>query len=158
MKINKLKCNGEIAKLKNKGYTHTTSKMTYNSKSDSDFNKSKLECEQGTQYFYKSKTSPTSDCNPLDKKYTDKGYTMTLDVERYRKAKNKGTYDVAYYLCKSDNKNHYFYKTKGVVTVDPVVVTPGGRYRDCTGGPYNKGCTDTEGIIRKVQCFCQNCS
>jgi hypothetical protein len=35
--------------------------------------------------------------------------------------------------------------------VDPVVITPGGRYSDCTGKTYSKGCTDTEGIIRKVQ-------
>jgi hypothetical protein len=83
---------------------------------------------------------------------------MTLDVERYRKAKNKGTYDVAYYLCKSDNKNHYFYKTKSVVPVDPDDddITPGPSpgpisYRDCTGGPYTIGCKDTDDVIEKVQ-------
>ena len=97
-------------------------------------------------------------CKELDKKYTDKGYVMTLDVERYRKAKNKGTYDVAYYLCKSDNKNHYFYKTKSVVPVDPDDddITPGPSpdpisYRDCTGGPYTIGCKDTDDVIEKVQ-------
>jgi hypothetical protein len=97
-------------------------------------------------------------CKELDKKYTDKGYVMTLDVERYRKAKNKGTYDVAYYLCKSDNKNHYFYKTKSVVPVDPDDddITPRPSpgpisYRDCTGGPYTIGCKDTDDVIEKVQ-------
>jgi hypothetical protein len=97
-------------------------------------------------------------CKEIDKKYTDKGYVMTLDVERYRKAKNKGTYDVAYYLCKSDNKNHYFYKTKSVVPVDPDDddITPGPSpdpisYRDCTGGPYTIGCKDTDDVIEKVQ-------
>ena len=112
--------------------------------------------KKGHQIREKSEAKK-DDCKPLDKKYTDKGYTMTLDVERYRKAKNKGTYDVAYYLCKSDNKNHYFYKTKSVVPVDPDDdddITPSPNpisYRDCTGGPYTIGCKDTDDVIEKVQ-------
>jgi len=60
-------------------------------------------------------------------------------------------FDKNEYTCKANNKIIYFVKKKTTTTPDPVVITPGGRYRDCTGGSYSKGCTDTEGIIKKVQ-------
>lgn len=60
-------------------------------------------------------------------------------------------FDKNEYTCKANNKIIYFVKKKTTSTPDPVVITPGGRYSDCTGGPYGKGCMDTEGIIKKVQ-------
>ena len=47
-------------------------------------------------------------CKKIDKKYIDKDYDMTLDVEVFRRAKNKGIYYTAYYDCKTDGKKHYF--------------------------------------------------
>ena len=100
--------------------------------------------------------SVTNNCNETDKKYIDKDYTMTFDVEKFRKAKNKGTYYTAYYDCKSDGKKHYFYKLKGDtssnngnenITPSPDPIS----YRDCTGGPYTIGCKDSDDVIEKVQ-------
>ena len=95
---------------------------------------------------------PTYDkCTTDIKQITDQGYTRVK--QEYYSTLSTGTYDKQTYICKANNKNSYFAKKKTDTTpvVDPVVVTPGGKYRDCTGGPYSKGCTDTEGIIRKVQ-------
>jgi hypothetical protein len=98
------------------------------------------------------------DCKTLDKKYTDKGYTITFDVEVFRRAKNKGIYYTAYYDCKNDGKKHYFYKLKGTTPPDPDDddIIPGPSpdptsYRDCTGGPYTIGCKSTDGVIEQVQ-------
>ena len=58
MKIKKMKCNADIARYKSAGFTHTTSKMTYNSKPVAQYDKKLLDCEQGFQYFFKNKTAP----------------------------------------------------------------------------------------------------
>jgi hypothetical protein len=102
-------------------------------------------------------SSNCKSCKEIDKKYIDKDYDMTLDVEVFRRAKNKGIYYTAYYDCKVDGKKHYFYKLKGDTSsnTDDENTTPSPEptsYRDCTaGGSYTIGCTDTEGIIKKVQ-------
>ena len=103
------------------------------------------------------KTVP-KDCRESDKKYIDKDYDMTLDVEVFRRAKNKGIYYTAYYDCKNDGKKHYFYKLKGTTPPDPDDddIIPGPSpdptsYRDCTGGPYTIGCKSTDGVIEQVQ-------
>jgi hypothetical protein len=155
IKIPDINCNSETTKLKSENWILAVNVIEYNAKNNSDFDKTKLECQSGTRYFYKSKSVTTSDCNPIDKKYTDKGYTMTIDVEEYRKVKNKGTYYTAYYDCKTDGKKHYFYKLKGT-TPDPededITPSPGPTsYEDCTGGPYHVGCKSTDGVIGQVQ-------
>jgi hypothetical protein len=93
-----------------------------------------------------------SNCTTQDKERTDNGFTKT-DKVTYDRAKSKtDKYETDYFWCDSEGKHHLFFKSKTTPTTDDtVVITPGGRYRDCTGGPYSKGCTDTEGIIRKVQ-------
>lgn len=95
---------------------------------------------------------PTGDCATQDKEKIDLGYKKA-DKATYDKAKPKtDKYETDYFWCKPEGKHHLFFKSKTTPTTDdPVVITPGGRYSDCTGGPYSKGCTDTEGIIRKVQ-------
>ena len=92
------------------------------------------------------------DCKTQDKEKIDLGYKKT-DKVTYDRAKSKtDQYDTDYFWCKPEGKHHLFIKSKSIVTPDDtVVITPGGRYSDCTGGPYSKGCTDTEGVIRKVQ-------
>lgn len=96
--------------------------------------------------------SKKDDCSTKDKERTDNGFTKT-DKVTYDRAKSKtDKYETDYFWCDSEGKHHLFFKSKTTPTTDDtVVITPGGRYSDCTGGPYSKGCTDTEGIIRKVQ-------
>jgi hypothetical protein len=98
-------------------------------------------------------TSPTNNCSDVDKKYVDQGYVMTLDVDRYRKAKNKGTYEVDFKFCVSDNKNHYYYKPEvNTGTVPPPNQTPSTGYSNCKNGPYKKGCKGSS-IATVQQCL-----
>ena len=108
-----------------------------------EFVKKKQEDKSNTKYEFK-----TLDCKTAGKKYfykVKKVTTVLTDEQKQQKAEDCG------------HSNWVDYKNSGwkcdgpKPVVDPVVITPGGRYRDCTGGSYSKGCTDTEGIIRKVQ-------
>lgn len=103
-----------------------------------------------------TQTPTTNNCSDVDKKYTDQGYVMTLDVERYRKAKNKGTYEVDFKFCASDNKNHYYYKPKvNAGTVPPPNQTSPTGYSECGNGTYKKGCKGNP--IKEVQqCLINN--
>ena len=95
--------------------------------------------------------TPTSDCKTQDKEKIDLGYKK-VDKATYDSVKSKtDQYDTDYFWCKPEGKHHLFIKSKSVVTTDDTVIPTGGRYRDCTGGSYGKGCMDTEGIIKKVQ-------
>jgi hypothetical protein len=55
--INDMQCNAKITQLKANGWTHTTNGVVYNAKSSSNFDKKKIQCAKGEQYFYKSKTT-----------------------------------------------------------------------------------------------------
>ena len=57
--INDMQCNAKITQLKANGWTHTTNGVEYNAKSASNFDKKKIQCAKGEQYFYKSKTTPS---------------------------------------------------------------------------------------------------
>ena len=108
-----------------------------------EFVKKKQEDKSNTKYEFK-----TLDCKTAGKKYfykVKKVTTVLTDEQKQQKAEDCG------------HSNWVDYKNSGwkcdgpTPVVDPIVITPGGRYRDCTGGSYSKGCMDTEGIIKKVQ-------
>jgi hypothetical protein len=94
-------------------------------------------CQDGigsNQRYYRKKKTVTPTLTPEEKlKRAKKCGHSTWD-----EYKNSG------WKCKESKPD-----PDGDVTPTPSPVT--GRYRDCTGGPYTIGCTDTEGIIRKVQ-------
>jgi len=104
-------------------------------------------CENQTEYLAHKKqgeqvkTLRDKTCDTLNETPT-----VLTDEQKQQKAEDCG------HSSWVDYKNSGW-KCERTAPIDdtPVVVIPGGRYRDCTGGPYSKGCTDTEGIISKVQ-------
>lgn len=91
-------------------------------------------------------------CNKDKESLKSKGYTAKS--KEYYDTLSTDVYDKQRYLCKSTNKYSYWVKKKTNASSeenDNVKTTPVSSYTDCTGGTYKKGCTDTEGVIRKVQ-------
>ena len=73
MKLNNIKCDANTKDLTNKGWTKTN-KVGYNSKDNSKFEKTTLDCDSGMVYFYKEKQVLSQ------KKYSCKNNTCVEDT------------------------------------------------------------------------------